>query len=85
LGLTWKAKNRRRSAQLLFKSGQIDRYWSFMASPEPECTCTEPEKRQEKRQVWPNGDSSPGGAISAGKVTDEGRFAIRSEPDIIQT
>ena len=51
-----------------------------MTSPGPECTCTEPEKRQ----VWPNGDSSPGGARSAGKVTGEGRIAIRSGPDIIQ-
>jgi hypothetical protein len=51
-----------------------------MTSPGPECTCTEPEKRQ----VWPNGDSCSGGARSAGKVTGEGRFAIRSEPDIIQ-
>ena len=52
-----------------------------MASPGPECTCTV----LEKRQVWPNGDSSPGAAISAGKVTGEGRFAIRSEADIIET
>jgi hypothetical protein len=30
--------------------GLFDRYWLFMTSPETECTCAEPEKRQ----VWPN-------------------------------
>jgi hypothetical protein len=25
--------------RLLVKSGQIDRYWLFMTSPAPECTC----------------------------------------------
>src|SRR3979411_3200305 len=37
-----------------FKPGQFDRYWPFMASPEPECTSVE----LEKRQVWPNRDIS---------------------------
>src|SRR5450631_3943431 len=84
LGLTWKGtKNWRRSAQLLFESGQIDRYWSFMTSPGPECTCTGTEKRQELSKCGLTA-IAPGGARSAGKVTGEGRFAIRSEPDIIQ-
>jgi hypothetical protein len=45
-------QNWRRSAQLLLKPGQFDRYWSFMTFPGLECTCAEPKKRQ----VWPNGD-----------------------------
>jgi hypothetical protein len=52
---------------LLLKSGQFDRYWSFMTPPRPECTSAE----LEKRQVWPNGDISGTATGSAGKVTEQ--------------
>ena len=45
--------DRRRSAQLLLKPGQIDRYWPFMTSPGPECTCRELEKRQDDAGCGP--------------------------------
>jgi len=81
LGLNWKGtKIGGVQRNFFFESGQIDRYWSFMTSPGPECTCAEPEKRR----VWLNGDSCSGSTKSAGKVTGEGRFAICPEPDIIQ-
>jgi hypothetical protein len=36
---------------------QLDLCLVFMTSRAPECTCEKTEKRQEKRQVWLNGDS----------------------------
>src|ERR1700687_2869839 len=38
-GTDWNERTEQEaSAQLLLKPGQFDRYWSFMASPRPECT-----------------------------------------------
>jgi hypothetical protein len=84
LGLTWKGTNKKKiygvKRNFFFKPGQFDRYCPFMASPGPECTCTEPEKLR----VWPNGDSCRRRRNSAGKVTGRARFAIRAGADIIQ-
>jgi hypothetical protein len=53
-GLIWERDGETEaSAQLLLKPGQFDRYWPFMTSPGPECTCRE----LEKPQVWPKSDS----------------------------
>jgi hypothetical protein len=44
----------------LLRPGQIDRYWPFMTSPGPECTCRELEKRQDNARRGPTaiGDGS---------------------------
>jgi hypothetical protein len=72
----WHRQNRRRSAQLLLKSGKLDRYYSFMTPPGPECTYGEPEKAA----VWYARNIT---RTAAGKVTREARFAIRPGTVII--
>jgi hypothetical protein len=43
--LEWHGKNQDSGCQrILLKSGQIDRYWSFMTPPGSECTSEELEK-----------------------------------------
>src|ERR1700722_1105323 len=73
-------RNWRRSAQLLLKPVQFDRYPTFMTPPAPECTSREPEKNRLDRAAIRRGVASrvPGLRLPARRGLQSGRVRISS-------